>query len=326
MNGRSVLDLCVMSEESVVDGVLIWRPLLPHDKSEIWKFAYEFNVPNFLDTTPRWSTRGKLRNETFPHLGTQYGNFKANLSLIGSSSMEWAAVIDKMLLQPFYRERVQLLPLGTFVDCSQHWEMPKAFWREVLRHTYFKMGFHTPPSQKSLQLIMNVCFSRGARTRPQWLNLRRNSATHYEPFRMLIFHPQFIHPASQPLAISDQLTSPSLENPTQYVTPDQRWTITLTRLPGSAGSPNPALQDKVSEAQLLSGSFSYCLPDSPPFAIGGKCRPLALMNKMIKAHVPLVCIAKGARGSWDSIQVHIRFSAALSPISQFELDEVAEDQ
>jgi tRNA(Ile)-lysidine synthase TilS/MesJ len=55
-----------MSEEGVVEGVRIWRPMLPHAKDPILEFAHTYGVPYFLDTTPTWSTRGKLRNHLVP--------------------------------------------------------------------------------------------------------------------------------------------------------------------------------------------------------------------------------------------------------------------
>jgi tRNA(Ile)-lysidine synthase TilS/MesJ len=41
---------------------LVWRPLLPLTKDLVFEFAHRYGVPYFRDTTPDWSTRGKLRN------------------------------------------------------------------------------------------------------------------------------------------------------------------------------------------------------------------------------------------------------------------------
>ena len=321
MNGRSILDLCVMSEQSIVNDVLVWRPLLAHEKKEIFEFAHQFHVPNFLDTTPRWSTRGKLRNETFPHLSAQYGNFQSNLSLLGSSSMEWAAIIQQVVLQPFYASQVRFLPLGALVNCSLHYHLPQAFWREVFRHVFFSMGFSTPPSHKSLSLILDVCLSRGSRARPQWLNLRRDSAVHYNFFDMLVFHPQFIHPTSAPLSIDAQLPTPGPALPVvQYTTPDAKWEITLKRVAAEdiprLGLQN-ALLEKVTHAELLSGHFSYYLADCPPFAIGGKCRPTSFIHLMLKNHLPLVGTPKKSlKASSDLIHIDIQWVEPIRSISE----------
>ena len=58
MRGISPLALSGMSETTKANGVVIWRPLLGHEKSEIFDFAHRYGVPYFKDTTPSWSTRG----------------------------------------------------------------------------------------------------------------------------------------------------------------------------------------------------------------------------------------------------------------------------
>jgi tRNA(Ile)-lysidine synthase TilS/MesJ len=40
-----------------VEGAVLWRPLLPWRKDAILRFAHDFGVPYFLDSTPSWSTR-----------------------------------------------------------------------------------------------------------------------------------------------------------------------------------------------------------------------------------------------------------------------------
>ena len=72
MKGGTLLDLGGMGESSVVNGVSIWRPLLPFTKEQIYDFAHRYGVPYFKDTTPHWSTRGHLRNELVPLLSSTY--------------------------------------------------------------------------------------------------------------------------------------------------------------------------------------------------------------------------------------------------------------
>jgi tRNA(Ile)-lysidine synthase TilS/MesJ len=61
--GAHLLSVNGMMPEGVVEGVRIWRPMLGNDKHQILDFAHTFGTPYFLDTTPTWSTRGKLRNQ-----------------------------------------------------------------------------------------------------------------------------------------------------------------------------------------------------------------------------------------------------------------------
>ena len=68
-------------ESSVVNGVSIWRPLLPFTKEQIYDFAHRYGVPYFKDTTPHWSTRGHLRNELVPLLSSTYPSTFAQTQL-----------------------------------------------------------------------------------------------------------------------------------------------------------------------------------------------------------------------------------------------------
>lgn len=52
-----------MLPENTVNGVRVWRPMLPFGKAVVYDFAHKFGVPYFKDTTPSWSTRGKLRRQ-----------------------------------------------------------------------------------------------------------------------------------------------------------------------------------------------------------------------------------------------------------------------
>lgn len=55
-----------MREVGIVEGCLVWRPLLPWRKDAIYGFAHTFGVPYFKDSTPSWSTRYKLRRQLLP--------------------------------------------------------------------------------------------------------------------------------------------------------------------------------------------------------------------------------------------------------------------
>jgi hypothetical protein len=37
-------------------------------QADIFGFAHKYGIPYFKDTTPKWSTRGKLRNQLLPLL------------------------------------------------------------------------------------------------------------------------------------------------------------------------------------------------------------------------------------------------------------------
>ncbi|KAL3919289.1 MAG: hypothetical protein SGARI_007243, partial [Bacillariaceae sp.] len=76
--GCGPLDLSGMTSVSKNDGILVYRPLLPLEKSFVLDYAHKFGVPYFKDTTPHWSTRGKLRNKLLPLLEEIYGDGSMN--------------------------------------------------------------------------------------------------------------------------------------------------------------------------------------------------------------------------------------------------------
>ena len=106
MRGSSVLALAGMAPEGVVEGVRVWRPWLAHDKSEIFAFArrcaaasgnnslrrcgrwagslIRYGVPWLKDSTPAWSTRGRLRENLLPCLRDTYGD-GAEMDLLPAS-------------------------------------------------------------------------------------------------------------------------------------------------------------------------------------------------------------------------------------------------
>lgn len=48
--------------------IIFARPMLPIDKKSIYKMAHDANIPYFVDSTPKWSQRGKIRDIVRPTL------------------------------------------------------------------------------------------------------------------------------------------------------------------------------------------------------------------------------------------------------------------
>jgi tRNA(Ile)-lysidine synthetase-like protein len=105
MKGGNLLDLEVMKENSTIRGIKIFRPLLHFHKNIIYDFAHEFNIPYFLDTTPKWSRRGKMRNEIFPLLDSVFEtDWRNKFKSLGTQSNEWRDYIEKYILIPWFEE------------------------------------------------------------------------------------------------------------------------------------------------------------------------------------------------------------------------------
>jgi len=105
MRGANLLDLEVMKETNTIHNVKIFRPFIGFKKQTIYDFAHQFGVPYFLDTTPKWSKRGKMRNEVFPLLDSVFGkDWRNKMKQLGSQSNEWSNYIDKYVINPWLLE------------------------------------------------------------------------------------------------------------------------------------------------------------------------------------------------------------------------------
>lgn len=93
-----------MTESSLTNNVIVWRPLLKHDKDLIYAFSHKYGVPYFKDSTPSWSTRGKLRNKLVPLLKEIYGEgCLTNLSDLAQESDETRDLVQSNLYDPFLK-------------------------------------------------------------------------------------------------------------------------------------------------------------------------------------------------------------------------------
>ena len=54
--------------ESIIDEIKFIRPLIDVCKDDIYKFAKEHYLPYLKNSTPKWSQRGKIRNDVIPVL------------------------------------------------------------------------------------------------------------------------------------------------------------------------------------------------------------------------------------------------------------------
>ena len=96
-----------MEEDSVIDDVRLFRPLLANEKSDIYYIAHIFEIPYLKDSTPDWSCRGVLRRQIMPKLIDQWGTgIIGNLAEIGKQSKEWDSVVNNFVLEPIYKSIV----------------------------------------------------------------------------------------------------------------------------------------------------------------------------------------------------------------------------
>ena len=122
-----------MGAVGMTSGVPVWRPLLKFKKDSIYDFAHKYGVPYLRDTTPSWSTRGKLRTQLLPLLVDMYGqgclNNLSNLALASDQNQELMRI---NLYGPF-ASAVRRYDVGLSVQVKPYRHQPRTFWREALK-------------------------------------------------------------------------------------------------------------------------------------------------------------------------------------------------
>lgn len=67
-NNNNYDNLSGMDILSEIDNINYWRPMLDISKNDIILFANNNNIPYLIDSTPKWSARGKIRDVIKPAL------------------------------------------------------------------------------------------------------------------------------------------------------------------------------------------------------------------------------------------------------------------
>ena len=156
MKGGNLLDLEVMKSESKINGINIYRPFLGYRKDIIYNFAHAFGVPYFLDTTPKWSRRGKMRNEIFPLLDSVFGfDWHNKLKQLGDQSNEWGEYIGKYIIEPWVNQ-VTIGSRGIIIPIKPQ---PKLIYSNVILKSLHKSGesmIRRTSMDKIMELINNT--------------------------------------------------------------------------------------------------------------------------------------------------------------------------
>lgn len=156
---RSLFDLGKLQEESIIDDVVIERPMLKLGKDEILRFAHRHNIPYFKNTTPEWSIRGIYRNDIYPLLEHTFGTtIKTNLFQIESELKDWFSLIDSKIMDPFW-ETVEYSNNGIRVDIQNYKDFPFCFWNAVFIKVFHSFNMKAP-SKKSIMAFMKYIQTR----------------------------------------------------------------------------------------------------------------------------------------------------------------------
>jgi tRNA(Ile)-lysidine synthetase-like protein len=185
--GCSPLDLSGMTSVSFNDGVLICRPLLSLEKKEIFEYAHQFGVPYFKDTTPHWSTRGKIRNKLLPLLEEIYGEgCMHHLSDLAVESDQCKELLQAAILGQFLTQ-IEYKPMGITFETNQWKDCGHFFWKFVLREALHSagMGMFTDKSVESFRKrIVHEPVREG------WLECRKDAGVYLRADgRTFVFYP-----------------------------------------------------------------------------------------------------------------------------------------
>ena len=154
MKGHNLLDIEVMKKISEIRGINIFRPLLDVRKKEIIDFAHKYDIPYFLDTTPKWSRRGKMRNEIFPLFTKVFGNsWKNKFKEIGTQSNNWNLTIKNLIIEPWLNE------VKFKKDCFQmtiKYLDDENLWLYFIPKLFFKINYGTIKQKTIIKLLKFV--------------------------------------------------------------------------------------------------------------------------------------------------------------------------
>lgn len=254
--GCGPLDLSGMTAVSQNDGVTLLRPLLPLEKSAVFDYAHTYGVPYFKDTTPHWSTRGKLRNRLMPLLEEVYGEGSMNnLSSLAVESDECRALFHQVALQPFLNE-TKYKPMGLQFATAPWKEQGLFFWKFVLREVLHSAGLGMF-SDKSVVAFLDRVQARTVKE--GWLQCRKDYGVHLQKDGTVsVFYPRcFPFRGVDRFAVGECLEY----GKAKFVGP---WSITAQVLPRELEPEESGTLAEMkayrSFSDLMEGTIDYYLP------------------------------------------------------------------
>lgn len=152
MKGCNLLNLEGMKSKNNIHGVSIYRPFLDFRKNVILDFAHEYNIPYFLDTTPKWSRRGKMRFEIFPLFDSVFcDSWREKLTELGEQSRNLEEYIDKYIINPWYSS-IEIKENGFIIPYQ---DQPQIIYSKIILKVLHNMGFHMLKKSSINKIIMN---------------------------------------------------------------------------------------------------------------------------------------------------------------------------
>jgi tRNA(Ile)-lysidine synthetase-like protein len=316
LKGAGPLRLAGMNETDRLYDVEIRRPLLTLDKAQILKVAFDHGVPFFRDSTPAWSTRGRLRNEVLPLLKDVYGaGCLESITQLAEDSDQLRALCDRRVFHEAHSS-IARGRLGVRIALLPFKEESPFFWRTFLGDLADSLG-RGRLSRKAINLLVQrLKGARGVASIPVegalpvegWLELKKGWRSYLDEqgnlylFDDAVFEGKVPHGAAVPLDATTQFG---------------RWTVAATRV--------EAFVDGECDlaAFVATGRFEYHVQCSTltlaPRQGLRKCRPLQRLDGLTKSPrlrdvVPVPVGAKGDR--WVRVTVSFNVMYLYSQTSR----------
>jgi tRNA(Ile)-lysidine synthetase-like protein len=151
---KSITDLSVLKQINTILDVVVFRPMLEFRKKIIYDMSEKYQIPYFLDTTPDWSCRGKMRRQIFPKCEDCYSDsFMKSLVKIGKESDELGDITEKYLVNPIL-ESVIYGKFGFIIPKSDILKEQLIF-TNVLRTILNKLEIRLIKQKSLLNLLTN---------------------------------------------------------------------------------------------------------------------------------------------------------------------------
>jgi len=150
-------------------------------------YAHKFGIPYFKDTTPHWSTRGKLRNKLLPLLEEIYGDGSMNnLSNLAVESDECRALLQKSMIGPFL-DGIVRKPMGIILDTAPWKNQPVFFWKFVLREALHSASLGMFSDKSVLAFLERI---QAKKLKAAWLQCRKDYGVYLqEDGKVFVFYP-----------------------------------------------------------------------------------------------------------------------------------------
>jgi tRNA(Ile)-lysidine synthetase-like protein len=159
-SGRDLLDLSVMTMQSEIEGVTIFRPFLNTKKSEIYEFAHLHYLSYLDDTTPDWSSRGVIRRKIVPAMEKQWPNVMDTLLAIGEQSRQWKGIVEKFVMEAIKRDFKRGFKrdkdIIIFEIKEEYKDLPLVIWTNIFLHIFHTMLGVKMISHKNIEYFMET--------------------------------------------------------------------------------------------------------------------------------------------------------------------------